>query len=109
MPAHVPADREADLDAVEVGEQRVKRRRGEELQMRRIRLGMPACDEADAALQAEGVRHRADEASARLQDAKRMSDRCGRIGEVLQKLTGDDDVERLVLERQPFLHVRPRR
>jgi len=39
----------------------------------------------------------------------RVGDRRPRVGQVLEQLAGDDDVERLVRERQPVLDVRPHR
>src|SRR4051812_23017760 len=107
MPAHVASDREADLHVVEVSEQCGERRGGEELEMGRVGLGVPTGGVPQTALQPKRVRHGADEAAARPEHALDVRDDGGRIGEVLEELAGDDDVEGVVGKRQLVLDVGP--
>ena len=104
---HVASDREANVDIIEVAEQREQRRRREELKMRRVRFGMPPDRVAETTLQSKRVRYRADEAAAGLQHAAHVRNGGGRVGEMLEQLAGDDDVERVVREGKTLLDVGP--
>ena len=74
--------------------------------MCRVVLGRAAAQEAQPALDAERIRHRADDDAARPQHSPDLGDE--RVGEleVLEELAGDDGVEARVLERQRLLDVR---
>ena len=79
---------------------------GEHVQVRRVVLRRPAAQEAQAALDAERVRHRADEDAAGPQHAPNFGDERVGEAEVLEQLSGDDRVEARVVERERLLDVR---
>ena len=76
------------------------------MQVRRVVLGRAAAEEAQAALDAERVRHRADEHPARAKHTSHLSDHAFRIAQVLEELPGHDRVEARVLEGKRLLDVR---
>ena len=102
----VAAADEVDPYVVERSEKRAHRVRREHAQVRRVVLWRATAQEPQPALDAERVRHRADERHPMAQHAPDLGDERVRELEVLEELACDDGVEAGVLERKGILDVR---
>src|SRR5206468_2882732 len=85
MEAPVAASHVVEVHVVEAGEELAYGSRREHPEMRRVVLRRPSGEEAEPALHAEGVRHRADEHAPRAKDAADLDDERVRELEVLEE------------------------
>ena len=104
-----PPRDEPQLRVVEVGEELADVVGREEMQVRRVDLGMAPPEEAQPVLQPEPVRRRADEPAARAEHAMGLADQPPRLADVLEQLADHDHVERLVHERERVVEIGPER
>jgi hypothetical protein len=77
------------------------------MEVRQVSLRRPPGEKAEAILEPERVRYGADEGASRPQDSASLRDDRLGFAKVFEKLTGHDDIEGLILERQWVFNIGP--